>query len=92
MLEITDPSPLSALTSLAPTALRLLADPGGVPPAAAATPTGGDLLVAIGPEGGFTAEEVATAEAAGFKRVSLGPHILRIETAAIAIAAAYRLT
>ena len=87
LLEITDPSPLSALTSLAPTALRLLADPGGVPPAAAATPTGGDLLVAIGPEGGFTAEEVATAEAAGFQRVSLGPHILRIETAAIAMAA-----
>ena len=32
------------------------------------------------------------AEAVGFKRGSLGPHILRIETAAIAMAAAYRLT
>ncbi len=87
LLEITAPSPLNALTSLQPTAQRLLADPGGLPLATAATPTGGDLLVAVGPEGGFTAEEVATAAAAGFKRVSLGPHILRIETAAIAMAA-----
>ena len=40
-----------------------------------------------GPEGGFTDEEIASAERGGFQRVSLGPHILRIETAAIAIAA-----
>ncbi len=92
LLEITAPGTLQSIVSLAPPARRLLADPTGRPLAAAATPTGGDLLVAVGPEGGFTAEEVAAAEAAGFRRVSLGPHILRIETAAIAMAAAYRLT
>jgi 16S rRNA (uracil1498-N3)-methyltransferase len=37
----------------------------------------------IGPEGGLTAEEVETAAAAGFVAVSLGPRILRTETAAI---------
>jgi len=42
----------------------------------------------VGPEGGFTPEELALAERHGWRRVSLGPRILRIETAAIALAAA----
>jgi 16S rRNA (uracil1498-N3)-methyltransferase len=46
-----------------------------------ASPRGTALLV--GPEGGFPAEEVATAAAAGFIPVSLGPRVLRVETAAI---------
>jgi 16S rRNA (uracil1498-N3)-methyltransferase len=41
----------------------------------------------IGPEGGFTDAEIAAAEHAGAIRVGLGPHILRVETAAIALAA-----
>ena len=44
-------------------------------------------VFAIGPEGGFTNEEVALALVAGAKPISLGPLVLRIETAAIAIAA-----
>ena len=44
-------------------------------------------VFAIGPEGGFTEEEVELAVAAGAKPISLGPLVLRIETAAIAIAA-----
>jgi 16S rRNA (uracil1498-N3)-methyltransferase len=42
---------------------------------------GDSLLVLIGPEGGFTADEVALAEAAGIAPVGLGPRILRTETA-----------
>ena len=38
----------------------------------------------IGPEGGWTAEERAAFLAAGWTRVSLGPLILRAETAALA--------
>ncbi len=41
----------------------------------------------IGPEGGFTKEEVRTAESKGFVITSLGTRILRTETAAIATAA-----
>lgn len=41
----------------------------------------------IGPEGGFAAEEIQQAEKAGFIPVSLGPRILRMETAAVVAAA-----
>ena len=47
----------------------------------------GRLLLAIGPEGGWTDEEVVALEAAGFQRCSLGPRILRTDTAAIALLA-----
>lgn len=49
------------------------------------------VIALIGPEGGFTADEQSAAIAAGATAVRLGPHILRIETAAIAISAAWRL-
>ena len=42
---------------------------------------------AIGPEGGFTPEEVEWCEATGWAVVSLGPRILRVETAAVTVAA-----
>lgn len=41
----------------------------------------------VGPEGGFTPEEVQGATRAGFRRVSLGRNVLRFETAALAAAA-----
>ncbi|MDA8168704.1 MAG: 16S rRNA (uracil(1498)-N(3))-methyltransferase [Nitrospiraceae bacterium] len=44
----------------------------------------GGIAVAVGPEGGFAEEEVQAARGAGFSVCSLGPRILRAETAAIA--------
>ena len=41
------------------------------------------VAVMIGPEGGFTEEEVAWARDNGVVPISLGPRILRTETAAI---------
>ena len=46
-----------------------------------------EVFLAIGPEGGFTDEEVALAVKAGWQTVNLGPRILRIETAALALVA-----
>lgn len=46
------------------------------------------LAIAIGPEGSFTPEEFAHARSAGARSVSLGPRILRTETAALAMLAA----
>ena len=43
----------------------------------------GDATVLIGPEGDFSAEEVAMAEQAGFQSISLGESRLRTETAAL---------
>src|SRR5262249_23384952 len=42
------------------------------------------VTVAVGPEGGFTPDEVAAARAAGFAIGGLGPRVLRAETAALA--------
>jgi 16S rRNA (uracil1498-N3)-methyltransferase len=41
------------------------------------------VVAIVGPEGGFTTEEVALARAAGIRIVGLGPRTLRAETAAI---------
>ncbi|MEW9701584.1 16S rRNA (uracil(1498)-N(3))-methyltransferase [Paenibacillus sp. SI8] len=41
------------------------------------------VLIAVGPEGGFTEQEIRQAEEAGFRSVSLGARILRTETAAM---------
>jgi 16S rRNA (uracil1498-N3)-methyltransferase len=65
----------------------LLAHPGGSPLSEVYTPTNTPTQLAVGPEGGFTDAEVDAAIAAGWQVVSLGPRILRIETAAVALAA-----
>ena len=44
-----------------------------------------EVTLAIGPEGGFIAEEIASLERAGFTPVSMGPRILRVETAVAAL-------
>ena len=46
------------------------------------------LALAVGPEGSFTGEELSVARRAGAEFVSLGPAILRTETAAAALLAA----
>ncbi len=50
-------------------------------------PVGTVPVIAIGPEGGWTAEETALLESHGFMKMSLGPRILRTDTAAVAIIA-----
>ena len=50
-----------------------------------------ELALAVGPEGGFTQEEISLAQNHGWRAVSLGPRFLRIETAAIALAARFAL-
>ncbi len=44
----------------------------------------GDLNLLIGPEGGFSDQEIATAKSAGYKLVKLGDNVLRTETAPVA--------
>ena len=51
-----------------------------------------DVIVAVGPEGGFSDAEVQLALDSGWQGLHLGPRVLRVETAAVAIAAAVSLT
>lgn len=53
---------------------------GNLPPPA-------DIALLVGPEGGFTESEAAIAGQNGFAPLSLGPRILRTETAGLAIIA-----
>jgi 16S rRNA (uracil1498-N3)-methyltransferase len=45
------------------------------------------IILAIGPEGGFSAEEIEQARTSGFVSVSLGKRVLRVETASLAVLA-----
>jgi 16S rRNA (uracil1498-N3)-methyltransferase len=46
------------------------------------------VTIAIGPEGGFSDRDLAVLDQAGFRRLTLGPRVLRTETAGIAAIAA----
>lgn len=87
-LAVLDPATVAGALAAMPSGSQLLlADPGGA--ALVADRTAPAALVLVGPEGGFTPEEIAVALAAGAGRVSLSPHVLRVETAALAAAARF---
>jgi len=86
LMEIALPMPLAELVTLGGEGCRLLADFQGQPFAEYCWRRPREVVVAVGPEGGFTPEEVAQAVQAGWTQVALGPTILRTETAALALA------
>jgi 16S rRNA (uracil1498-N3)-methyltransferase len=88
--EIAEPLPLAHLLEQRDSARTLyFADEGGGAPASAAFRPG-PALILTGPEGGFTDEErSAVGRSANAVAISLGPRILRAETAALAALAAW---
>ena len=81
--------PLRAFVAEALPGRRLVLAPGSPMPLSAAGVARGDSLTLLaGPESGFSEAELALATAAGFQPVSLGPRILRTETAGLAAIAA----
>lgn len=62
----------------------------GADPAVSQLATNEDVCVAVGPEGGFTEEEAEMAKKAGWQLVSLGPRVLRVETAALVMTVGLR--
>lgn len=71
------------LPAMAADSLALVAHPGAVDecPRDVHRP----VTLAIGPEGGFIEEEIASLERIGFRAVNFGPRILRVETAVAAM-------
>jgi 16S rRNA (uracil1498-N3)-methyltransferase len=88
LLEIGEPAEwASYCVQTKPGELRFVGHPSGVAmPILASEPARSRIRCAAGPEGGFTDEEVGLAIAHGWQAVSLGPRILRIETAALVLA------
>jgi 16S rRNA (uracil1498-N3)-methyltransferase len=76
-----------------PSRRRAVADPSGAIGARAwceSLPNAAEVrsvLVAVGPEGGWTDSELELARTHGWDVLSLGPRTLRVETAAVALAA-----
>jgi 16S rRNA (uracil1498-N3)-methyltransferase len=62
----------------------LILRPGAAPPLTSIDAPATKICLLIGPEGGFSDQEYDDAELAGFTAVSLGPRVLRTETAALA--------
>lgn len=84
------PGPLAtALMQLPADSLRLCLDPDADAGIATLAATHAHaLVIAIGPEGGWSPRDRASLADAGFSRLRLGPRILRTETAGIAAIAA----
>jgi 16S rRNA (uracil1498-N3)-methyltransferase len=69
------------LEALAQGSQRLLADPAAPASLASVAHLAPRALVALGPEGGFTPYETRSLVERGFSAFSLGPRILRVDTA-----------
>jgi 16S rRNA (uracil1498-N3)-methyltransferase len=85
LMVISEPKPWREfLDESQDVAHRLVAHPGRGP--LTLPLQGNTATLAVGPEGGFTEEEAAMAEARRWQLIDLGPRILRVETAAVALA------
>lgn len=87
--QIVEPLPLKRLIEeLDPGRHLYFADEGGGEPVASSFAEG-PAVILVGPEGGFTEEERQFVRGSRASAISLGPRILRAETAALAALASY---
>ena len=95
LMQIQDPHRMTDQLDLEPQTLHLIAHPASGTDAETTTLASLEdgfenyqkLVIGVGPEGGFSDDELKAAMVAGWKCIDLGDRILRTETAAIAIAA-----
>jgi 16S rRNA (uracil1498-N3)-methyltransferase len=88
LLGVGEPKSVAEIVAAKPAAaVGVVADPAGGPLDMVPWREAAEVIGLVGPEGGFTAGELAVTDAAGWPRVALGYHVLRIETAALALAA-----
>ena len=70
---------------------RIIFEPGKTESLKSYTKPAGRVVVLIGPEGGFSEQEVIAAQGTGFSALGFGPRVVRNETAAIASIAAMQV-
>lgn len=93
LMEVSTPASWTDFASIATGECRVLAhlasDANSVSVAALYTrlESAPSIVFAVGPEGGFTNHEVAVGIETNWQLVRLGPRILRVETAAVLLAA-----
>lgn len=87
--EVASPRALADALANLPTT-RLMLDPEADQPLPSRVDDNA-CAIAIGPEGGWSATDMATLEAAGFVGARLGPRVLRTETAGLAAIAALQI-
>lgn len=86
---VSSPVSLRAACAALDSRQRLILDPEANDATRNALPADAtDCVIAVGPEGGWSAMDLGVLQAADFKGVRLGPRILRTETAGIAAIAA----
>lgn len=73
------------------TQLKLMLEPTAAEPLASLQPENNTVSIYIGPEGGFSENEISLAQNSGLRGINLGPRILRTETAALAAVTACQL-
>ncbi len=89
LMAIDAPTRWSTVVESFPGSLRLLADAQGIAMSQLSEiPCGQSVILAVGPEGGFTPGEREQASRAEWLPINLGVNTLRIETAALAGVAA----
>ena len=89
---VDEPAPFAALLARGRQVPLVIAHAGGRPllETAPLLPASGGVAVAIGPEGGLSDDEIDKATAQGALLLSLGPNVLRTETAAVVATAFMR--
>lgn len=85
LMELTPPTRWTEVLASRSETVRLVAHPGGaLVPEWPLISAAESVILAVGPEGGFSDEEALSALAAGWRTINLGKTLLRIETAGIA--------
>ena len=85
LMDLDRPTPWPDLLAATGARSGWIAHPGASQLASCPKPErGAEVLLAIGPEGGFTEPEVEAARAIGWRAFRLGATLLRIETAGLA--------
>jgi len=87
LMQIAQPCDLANLAQSHQHAMLIAADRSGMPISRITLPAAGRLLAVVGPEGGLDDDELESLHRHGATMVRLSEHVLRIETACVALAA-----